>query len=145
MSITSEDFVSESFKLIDGYSDGHLSKEELTRFMKAVGESPSSKDISDMIKKVDSNGDGKVSFDEYKKVVLPVITKGLSDGDIGNFFNYVSDSKGEYIDDDKITKFTSILKLDFNINVLYALADIDKDHKISLDEFIRYVKTISRN
>lgn len=35
--------------------------------MKAVGESPSSKDIDDMIKRVDSNGDEKISFDEYKK------------------------------------------------------------------------------
>lgn len=143
MSITPKDLVLESFKFIDSNNDNSLSKEELIGFMKTIGETPSSEDIGNMIKKVDSNGDGRISFDEYKNVILPIITKGLSDGDIGNFFNYVSDSKGEYIDDSKITKFISILKLDkFNINVFYALADTNKDYKISLDEFINYVKKL---
>merc|ERR1712189_16018 len=53
------------FAIIDVNQDGFLSAKEI-RMMKKLGEKPRKKDIQKMMKSADKNGDGKISYDEFK-------------------------------------------------------------------------------
>merc|ERR1711962_833782 len=54
------------FAIIDINQDGFLSAKEIRSMMKKLGEKPRKKDIRKMMKEADNNGDGKISYDEFK-------------------------------------------------------------------------------
>merc|ERR1711973_305018 len=54
------------FTIIDANQDGFLSAKEIRSMMKKLGEKPRKKDIQKMMKSADKNGDGKISYDEFK-------------------------------------------------------------------------------
>merc|ERR1711962_1552194 len=54
------------FAIIDINQDGFLSEKEIRSMMKKLGEKPRKKDIRKMMKEADKNGDGKISYDEFK-------------------------------------------------------------------------------
>ena len=58
------------FAVIDLDSDGFLTAKEIRSMMKKLGEKPRKKDIRKMMKEADKNGDGMISFDEFKDMCL---------------------------------------------------------------------------
>merc|ERR1712002_328981 len=54
------------FSIIDVNQDGFLSAKEIRKMMKKLGEKVRKKDIRKMMKEADKNGDGKISYDEFK-------------------------------------------------------------------------------
>uniref|UniRef100_A0A7N0V309 EF-hand domain-containing protein n=1 Tax=Kalanchoe fedtschenkoi TaxID=63787 RepID=A0A7N0V309_KALFE len=58
--------VRDAFDLYDKNGDGLISAAELHQVLNKLGESCSVQDCEKMIKSVDSDGDGNVSFDEFK-------------------------------------------------------------------------------
>jgi calmodulin len=58
------------FALIDLDSDGFLTAKEIRSMMKKLGEKPRKKDIRKMMKEADKNGDGVISYDEFKDMCL---------------------------------------------------------------------------
>ncbi|KAL3343506.1 hypothetical protein AABB24_027172, partial [Solanum stoloniferum] len=59
----------EAFDLYDQDSNGLISAAELHQILNRLGESCSVQDCTKMIKSVDSDGDGYVSFEEFKKMM----------------------------------------------------------------------------
>ncbi|XP_047329060.1 probable calcium-binding protein CML27 [Impatiens glandulifera] len=59
----------DAFELYDKDNNGLISSGELQQMMTNIGEKCSVDDCELMIKPVDSNGDGSVSFDEFKKMI----------------------------------------------------------------------------
>ncbi|KZV40263.1 calcium-binding allergen Ole e 8-like [Dorcoceras hygrometricum] len=59
----------EAFELYDQDHDGRISAAELHLILTRLGENCSVGDCAGMIKSVDSDGDGFVSFDEFKKMM----------------------------------------------------------------------------
>ncbi|XP_010415182.1 PREDICTED: probable calcium-binding protein CML23 [Camelina sativa] len=59
----------EAFDLYDLDRNGRISANELHSVMKNLGEKCSIQDCKRMISKVDSDGDGCVDFDEFKKMM----------------------------------------------------------------------------
>ena len=57
------------FALIDANQDGFLSEKEIRDMMKGLGEKVKKKHIRKMIKEADLNKDGKISFNEFKRMV----------------------------------------------------------------------------
>jgi hypothetical protein len=53
------------FKAMDHNKDGKINAKELRSIMKELGEDFTTKQINRMIKSVDSNNDGMISFDEF--------------------------------------------------------------------------------
>ena len=49
--------------------------QELGSVMKALGQSPKEKEINAMIKEMDTDGNGTVSFEEFTKVMAKKITE----------------------------------------------------------------------
>ncbi|KAL6560498.1 hypothetical protein OROGR_004057 [Orobanche gracilis] len=59
----------EAFDLYDQDRDGQISAPELHKILTRLGEHCSEQDCAGMIKSVDSDGDGFVCFDEFRKMM----------------------------------------------------------------------------
>ncbi len=70
MTITSEKDMAESFKVFDCRGEKGITFEGLQEVLAKMGEKMSDDDIMNMIKEADEDGDGKVSFEEFKKLML---------------------------------------------------------------------------
>ncbi|KAG0245795.1 hypothetical protein BGX31_006086 [Mortierella sp. GBA43] len=57
-----------SFHNFDLDKDGKITKEELTETLANQGERPTSKEVNDMIKAADTDGDGKIDEEEFVNV-----------------------------------------------------------------------------
>ncbi len=55
----------QAFKICDCDGNKYVSLDELTRIMHEVGESLDNKQINDMLKEVDKDGDGRINFREF--------------------------------------------------------------------------------
>jgi calcium-binding protein CML len=61
--------LNEAFELYDQDHDGFISDKELHQILTRLGERCSMDDCVNMIKSVDSDGDGMVNFEEFKKMM----------------------------------------------------------------------------
>jgi len=59
----------EAFKLFDMDGNGTISAFELKSVMKNLGEELSEKEVAEMIREADLDGDGEVNFDEFVKMM----------------------------------------------------------------------------
>jgi len=58
----------QSFKVFDINGDGYINAAELRQAMTTIGEKMTEKDINDIIKQWDTDGDGKISYNGYLKL-----------------------------------------------------------------------------
>ncbi|KAL0429543.1 UNVERIFIED_CONTAM: Calcium-binding allergen Ole e 8 [Sesamum radiatum] len=65
----SEKELREAFDLYDQDHDGQISTTELHLILTRLGERCTVNDCTQMIRSVDSDGDGFVSFDEFRKMM----------------------------------------------------------------------------
>ncbi|XP_026727313.1 calmodulin-like isoform X1 [Trichoplusia ni] len=59
----------EAFRLFDKDGDGTITKEELGRVMRSLGQFARVEELQDMLQEVDSDGDGNVSFEEFVSIL----------------------------------------------------------------------------
>ncbi|MCO5597052.1 hypothetical protein L7F22_051126 [Adiantum nelumboides] len=63
------DDISSAFRAFDTNQDGFISSEELLHVLQSLGETPSRKDVLDMIEQADQDGDGLLSFPEFQFIM----------------------------------------------------------------------------
>ncbi|XP_012523492.1 calmodulin isoform X2 [Monomorium pharaonis] len=59
----------EAFRLFDKDGDGTITKEELGRVMRSLGQFARAEELSTMLQEIDIDGDGNVSFEEFVEIV----------------------------------------------------------------------------
>ncbi|XP_017790488.1 PREDICTED: calmodulin-like [Habropoda laboriosa] len=59
----------EAFKLFDKDGDGSITKEELGRVMRSLGQFARAEELRTMLQEIDIDGDGNVSFEEFVEIV----------------------------------------------------------------------------
>jgi calmodulin len=69
LTITSEKDMSESFKIFDCRHEKGITFQGLKDVLTKMGEKMSDDDIMNMIKEADEDCDGRVSFEEFKKLM----------------------------------------------------------------------------
>lgn len=69
LTITSEKDMLESFKIFDCRHEKGITAEGLKEVLERMGEKMSIEDIKNLIKEADEDGDEKVSFEEFKKLM----------------------------------------------------------------------------
>lgn len=52
-----------AFQVFDLNGDGFISREELQKVLTKMGEKLTEKEVDEMLKKADKNGDGKIDYD----------------------------------------------------------------------------------
>lgn len=58
----------QAFGVFDENKDGFISQTELKRAMSNLGETLTDRDISKMMKEADTDGDGRINFEEFKRM-----------------------------------------------------------------------------
>merc|ERR1712183_240382 len=66
---TSEE-LAEAFKIFDKDGSGFIDAKELKNVMEGLGEDLTDEEIDEMVKEADLNGDGKISYDEFVKMMV---------------------------------------------------------------------------
>ncbi|XP_068729171.1 calmodulin-like isoform X1 [Montipora capricornis] len=66
---TFEDDLRDAFQLFDRDSNGYISKRELTFVMTSLGEHITDTTVENMIKEVDLDGDGRVNYEEFLRLM----------------------------------------------------------------------------
>ncbi|KAF9357727.1 hypothetical protein BGX34_009255 [Mortierella sp. NVP85] len=61
----------EAFDVFDKDKDGLITNSELQGAMRNLGENLSQNEIDEMMREADKDGDQKISFDEFKKMMQP--------------------------------------------------------------------------
>ncbi|XP_053973298.1 uncharacterized protein LOC128873626 [Hylaeus volcanicus] len=59
----------EAFRLFDKDGDGSITKEELGRVMRSLGQFARAEELRTMLQEIDIDGDGNVSFEEFVEIV----------------------------------------------------------------------------
>ncbi|XP_037090298.1 neo-calmodulin-like isoform X2 [Pollicipes pollicipes] len=66
----SEEELKEAFKVFDKDEDGLLTVGELRHIMTSMGEKMSNDEVDDMIREADKNGNGKINYEEFVRVLM---------------------------------------------------------------------------
>ncbi|CAN6298011.1 unnamed protein product [Urochloa humidicola] len=66
----SEEKLREAFDVIDKDQDGYISATELRQVMTNLGEKVTDQEVEEMMREADTDGDGRVSFEEFKRRML---------------------------------------------------------------------------
>ncbi|EFJ14562.1 hypothetical protein SELMODRAFT_413463 [Selaginella moellendorffii] len=66
-----EEDLKEAFTVLDRNRDGFITEIELKHVMHQLGESFTDEEIADMVREADTDKDGKVSYPEFVKIVMP--------------------------------------------------------------------------
>lgn len=60
----------EAFKVFDKDQDGSITQDELRSVMSNLGQKLSSQELDEMIKEADIDGDGKINYKEFVKMMV---------------------------------------------------------------------------
>ncbi|CAO3598963.1 unnamed protein product [Absidia cylindrospora] len=64
-----DDELADCFRAFDTNHDGKISQSELDKVMRKLGEELSKQDIQDMMAEADTNKDGYIDFEEFKRLL----------------------------------------------------------------------------
>lgn len=67
--VDNEDELREAFRVFDKDGNGYISAAELRHVMTNLGEKLTDEEVNEMIKEADVDGDGRVYFEEYVRVL----------------------------------------------------------------------------
>ena len=68
--IDAEDELIEAFRIFDKEGKGYIGAEEIKHLLLMLGESMSAEEIEEIITQADIDGDGKVSYQDFAKLML---------------------------------------------------------------------------
>lgn len=61
----------QQFKAFDRDGNGYISPQELHHVMANLGDDLTAKEIDEMVREADVDGDGRISWEEFKNLMMP--------------------------------------------------------------------------
>lgn len=133
----------EAFKIFDKDGDGKIDREELGTVMRALGQSPTQREIDDLVNEIDQNNDSVINFAEFLTMMARQVKEQDVEAEIVEAFKvFDADGDGKISQAELIRVLTTIgekLTEDEARQMLEA-ADTDSDGQIDIEEFARVLK-----
>ncbi|GAB1863435.1 Calmodulin-like isoform X1 [Camponotus japonicus] len=136
----------EAFRLFDKDGDGTITKEELGRVMRSLGQFARAEELSTMLQEIDIDGDGNVSFEEFVEIVsnIGANTAAPSDQDqeeqeLRDAFRVFDKHNRGYITASDLRAVLQCLGEDLSeeeIEDMIKEVDVDGDGRIDFYEFV---------
>ncbi|PAA90858.1 hypothetical protein BOX15_Mlig004939g1 [Macrostomum lignano] len=135
----------EAFDSFDSNRDGRISIRELSAVMENLGESPSKKELKEMIKSVDGDGSGKIDFDEFIRMMEARTAQRMSDAEMAAIFRVMDKNKDGIITLDELRIAMDNLGEDITeseLRKMLRLADSNRDGCIDFAEFKKLMQSL---
>ncbi|CAH2062379.1 unnamed protein product, partial [Iphiclides podalirius] len=134
----------DAFNLLDHSGEGKIKADDFRVVIKALGYEPTKEELQQMINGVDKTQSGKLSFENFETAIMRKIMSQDSDGDIMKSFRLFDNDDTGVISFDNVKRVSELLGAnltDEEIEEMMDDADKDFDGVISVDEFMRLIKT----
>eukprot|EP01084_Bolivina_argentea_P158307 275778_1 len=143
-SLTDEDIQDyrEAFNNFDKDGSGMISKMELATVMMSLGYSPTENQLTEMMNKVDLDGNGEIDFDEFISLMHKCDVESDFDREIREAFKFFDKNESGEIDAKELSVIMHGLGAslsDAEIELLIKEADEDGNGVISISEFLRFM------
>lgn len=135
----------EAFRLFDKDGDGSITKEELGRVMRSLGQFAREEELQQMLEEVDINGDGYFSFEEFVEIVYNMgttteeKTADQEEKELRDAFRVFDKHNRGYISASDLRAVLQCLGEDLSeeeIEDMIKEVDVDGDGRIDFNEFV---------
>lgn len=135
----------EAFRLFDKDGDGSITKEELGRVMRSLGQFAREEELQQMLEEVDINGDGYFSFEEFVEIVYNMGTTAeertadQEEKELRDAFRVFDKHNRGYISASDLRAVLQCLGEDLSeeeIEDMIKEVDVDGDGRIDFNEFV---------
>jgi len=136
-----EIILKETFASFDIDGDGFITRSELVSFLEKAGNSLSEEQVQEMMEKQDENDDGQISYQEFMKMMQPIIFHKTKDDDLmrETFSSFDLDGDG-FITKAEIVTFMARMGetlSDEQLKEMIGETDEDGDGRLSYEEFVK--------
>uniref|UniRef100_T1J1R6 EF-hand domain-containing protein n=1 Tax=Strigamia maritima TaxID=126957 RepID=T1J1R6_STRMM len=138
--------IREAFDLFDSDGTGAIDVKELKVAMRALGFEPKKEEIKKMVQEVDKEGKGKISFDDFIKLMAAKMTDKDTNEEILKAFRLFDDDETGRISFKNLKRVAQELGenlTDEELQEMIDEADRDGDGEINQEEFLRIMKKTS--
>ncbi|XP_050302786.1 calmodulin-like [Anthonomus grandis grandis] len=138
----------EAFRLFDKDGDGSITKEELGRVMRSLGQFARTEELQQMLQEVDVDGDGNVSFEEFLDMAWTagagsdpdqVLSREEEEKELRDAFRVFDKHNRGYITASDLRAVLQCLGEDLSeeeIEDMIKEVDVDGDGRIDFYEFV---------
>ncbi|KAK2071519.1 hypothetical protein P8C59_005935 [Phyllachora maydis] len=130
------------FALFDKDKSGDITAEELGTVMRSLGINASASELQDMVNEVDTDKNGKISFDEFLALMSIKAKDQDTEQELRNAFNVFDKDGSGTISAEELRLVLKTLKTpgekdvdDDEINDMIKQADVNGDGTIDFEEF----------
>ncbi|KAJ1387857.1 EF-Hand 1, calcium-binding site [Sesbania bispinosa] len=133
------------FQMFDRNGDGRITKKELTDSLENLGIFIPDKELTQMIEKIDVNGDGCVDMDEFGELYQSIMDERDEEEDMREAFNVFDQNRDGFITVDELRAVLSSLGLKQGRTVeeckrMIMKVDVDGDGMVNYKEFKQMMK-----
>jgi len=123
-----------SFDELDRDKSGYLEKNELVELLKRMGCSASNKNVDEVMEKLDSDGDGKISFDEFSNWY--VVSEQRVEAEMGRAFKALDEDNSGFIEAKELkTLFGRLgIVIDSEEEIKQIISELDKTGSGSISQ-----------
>ncbi|CAH0560406.1 unnamed protein product [Brassicogethes aeneus] len=138
----------EAFRLFDKDGDGSITKEELGRVMRSLGQFARTEELQQMLQEVDVDGDGNVSFEEFVDIAWTagagsgpdhILSREEEEKELRDAFRVFDKHNRGYITASDLRAVLQCLGEDLSeeeIEDMIKEVDVDGDGRIDFYEFV---------
>ncbi|XP_051131858.1 calmodulin-like protein 3 [Andrographis paniculata] len=136
------------FAMFDRNGDGKISRKELSESLESLGIHIPEKELGQMMKTIDTNGDGYVDIEEFGILYATVMEddqNGDEESDMLEAFNVFDQNRDGYITVEELRSVLSSLGLKQGHSLedckqMITRVDVDGDGRVNFDEFRQMMK-----
>ncbi len=131
------------FAKCDEDGSGAITKDELGSIFKALGQNFSDKERIEMMKNIDLNEDGFVTFNEFLSLYKKHVLFKVQEEKLREAFKICDYDGNEFVTLDELKRVVNMVGENLNEEQIIKMikkVDIDGDGKINFEEFIQLMK-----
>ncbi|XP_065159911.1 uncharacterized protein [Atheta coriaria] len=141
-----ENDIKEAFDLFDTEGSGKIDAKELKVAMRALGFEPKKEDIKKMVAEIEVDDAGKMSFEQFLKLMSTKMAEKDSKEEIMKAFRLFDEEEEGIITFAKLKRVATELGENITDDELQEMideADRDNDGKVTQEDFLRIMKKTS--
>lgn len=132
-----------AFKLFDHEGTGRITKSDIGAVLKAAGNFPTDEDIEKFMTKVDTDGDGTLSYEEFLHMLQRLPQERDFEAELIEAFKILDENADGFLSIDELEKGAKLFHHPWtreDIMKMIEEADVSHDEKVSFPEFERIMK-----